>query len=77
MRIVAEWRDFFPKNNLFGGYIGDGVEICKDLVANQHFLKEGVSDFPFFSSIATWAQYIILIFRFMSLSFSTHSLGQI
>jgi hypothetical protein len=25
MRIQASWRDKFPKSDLSGGYIGDGV----------------------------------------------------
>jgi len=33
-------RDWFPKSNLLGGYIGDRYPLCRDLPA-KHFLKKG------------------------------------
>jgi len=40
MKIVPEWRDRFPKSNLYGGYLGDGYPLCTDLPVKQ-FLKKG------------------------------------
>eukprot|EP00547_Thalassionema_nitzschioides_P008451 CAMPEP_0194227304 /NCGR_PEP_ID=MMETSP0156-20130528/42790_1 /TAXON_ID=33649 /ORGANISM="Thalassionema nitzschioides, Strain L26-B" /LENGTH=2008 /DNA_ID=CAMNT_0038959783 /DNA_START=685 /DNA_END=6711 /DNA_ORIENTATION=- len=39
MKIIADWRDLFPKINLYSGYIGDGVELCSDH-HQQEFLKK-------------------------------------
>lgn len=40
MKIIPEWRDVFPKLNLFGGYIGDhSFPLCQDI--KKHFLKKG------------------------------------
>eukprot|EP01063_Lacrimia_lanifica_P010546 TRINITY_DN1728_c0_g1_i6.p1 TRINITY_DN1728_c0_g1~~TRINITY_DN1728_c0_g1_i6.p1 ORF type:complete len:2245 (+),score=936.44 TRINITY_DN1728_c0_g1_i6:1009-6735(+) len=40
MRINAEWRDAFPKLDLFDNYIGDGYPLCADAPA-EHYLKAG------------------------------------
>ncbi|KAL7543207.1 hypothetical protein ACHAXR_012486, partial [Thalassiosira sp. AJA248-18] len=40
LKVVAEWRDPFPKTNLKGGFIGDGYMLCTDLPP-QPFLKKG------------------------------------
>ena len=40
MLIEPEWRDPFPKSNLNGGFIGDGIQLCSDLPP-QPFLKAG------------------------------------
>ena len=40
MRIKAEWRDRFPKSNLYEGYIGDSYPLCVDLPSKM-FLKKG------------------------------------
>ena len=42
MRIVASYRDKFPKTDLEGGYIGDRVALCEDL-PNKHFLRKGAT----------------------------------
>ena len=40
LRIEATYRDPFPKTDLQGGYIGDGMPLCVDL-PNKSFLKKG------------------------------------
>ncbi len=40
MLIREEWRDTFPKMNLYRGHIGDGVPLCTDL-GERHFLRIG------------------------------------
>lgn len=40
MYIEPNWRDPFPKSNLYGGYIGDGYIPCTDLPP-QSFLMKG------------------------------------
>lgn len=40
MMIVGDWRDVFPKQNLFNGYVGDGYPLCEDLPVHQ-FLRKG------------------------------------
>ena len=40
MRLDPEIRDYFPKMNLNGGYIGDGYPLCIDLPTNM-FLRKG------------------------------------
>jgi len=40
MRIDTRWRDYLPKCDINGGYIGDGVPLCVDLPEKQ-FLKVG------------------------------------
>jgi len=40
LQIIAELRDPFPKSDLEGGYIGDGITLCVDLPARS-FLKQG------------------------------------
>merc|ERR1719273_186500 len=42
MRIVAEWRDMFPKMDLFDGYVGDGYPLCEDLPTHS-YLKKGAT----------------------------------
>ena len=39
MKIVADWRDEFPKSNLNGGFIGDRYALCTDL-PSKSFLKK-------------------------------------
>ena len=39
MTIDREKRDVFPKTDLMGGYIGDGVPLCADLPAKMHLRK--------------------------------------
>jgi len=40
MKIDADWRDKFPKQDLNYGYIGDGYPLCVDL-PSQMFLRPG------------------------------------
>ncbi len=40
MRIVAEWRDRFPKSDTTNGYIGDSYPLCAD-IPSRSFLKKG------------------------------------
>ena len=40
MAINAEWRDVFPKMDLYGGYIGDSYPLCSDFPKRQ-FLNIG------------------------------------
>lgn len=40
MQIIGDWRDVFPKVNLFDGYVGDYYPLCEDLPADQ-FLRKG------------------------------------
>jgi hypothetical protein len=42
MVIYGPWRDFSPKTDLDGGYIGDGYQLCTDL-PDKHFLKKGAN----------------------------------
>uniref|UniRef100_A0A7S2HM24 DUF1501 domain-containing protein n=1 Tax=Helicotheca tamesis TaxID=374047 RepID=A0A7S2HM24_9STRA len=42
MKIVPSWRDTSPKNDVLGGYIGDGYALCADL-PSQMFLKKGAT----------------------------------
>jgi len=39
MRIEADWRDRFPKSDLYGGYVGDGYPLCADLPPRQYLRK--------------------------------------
>ena len=39
MEIVAEWRDLFPKMNLYKGHLGDGLPLCRDLPPRMFLLK--------------------------------------
>ena len=38
MRIQASWRDKFPKSDLLGGYIGDGVSTINFVVHQTRLL---------------------------------------
>jgi len=56
LRINPRWRDVFPKQNLYNGFIGDSYPLCSDL-PEQQFLKTGAqyillgsSSFPEFQS---------------------------
>lgn len=40
MRIFPKWRDAYPKTNMVGGYVGDGLMDCNDL-PDRAFLREG------------------------------------
>lgn len=40
MMINAEYRDRFPKSDLYGGYLGDGYGLCEDLPPRA-FLRKG------------------------------------
>ena len=40
MKIVAQFRDRFPKSDLYDGYIGDGYPLCVDIPPKQ-FLRKG------------------------------------
>lgn len=40
MQIIPEWRDPFPKMNLYRGHLGDGFPLCSDL-PNRMFLLKG------------------------------------
>ena len=40
MRVRAQWRDAFPKMDLYHGHIGDGYPICSDL-GDRAFLRAG------------------------------------
>lgn len=42
LTINRNFRDMFPKSNLFGGYIGDGYPLCTDLPPRDH-LRKGAS----------------------------------
>jgi len=39
-KIIADWRDKFPKSSLYGGYLGDGTPLCVDL-PEKMFLRKG------------------------------------
>ncbi|GFH53341.1 hypothetical protein CTEN210_09817 [Chaetoceros tenuissimus] len=39
MRIIAEWRDRFPKTDTTGGYIGDRYVKCEDLPSKGYLYK--------------------------------------
>ena len=39
MEIVAEWRDMFPKMNLYKGHLGDGLPLCIDIPPRMFLLK--------------------------------------
>ena len=40
MRMMMSQRDMWPKTDLTGGYIGDGLQLCVDLPP-KHFLRRG------------------------------------
>ena len=40
VKIREEWRDVFPKRDLYGGHIGDGYPLCTDL-GSAPFLRAG------------------------------------
>eukprot|EP00930_Biecheleria_cincta_P023948 TRINITY_DN17215_c0_g1_i1.p1 TRINITY_DN17215_c0_g1~~TRINITY_DN17215_c0_g1_i1.p1 ORF type:complete len:1489 (-),score=232.87 TRINITY_DN17215_c0_g1_i1:2869-7335(-) len=40
MRIRVEWHDRYPKPDLHGNFLGDGLPLCSDLPARQ-FLEKG------------------------------------
>jgi cullin-associated NEDD8-dissociated protein 1 len=40
MQMYSEWHDVYPKQNLNGGYLGDGYPLCADLPARA-FLSAG------------------------------------
>jgi len=42
MNLKIKWRDWFPKMNLYDGYIGDGYPLCRDL-PDQAFLRKGAA----------------------------------
>ena len=42
MTIVPEYRDYFPKMNLFSGHVGDGYPRCVDL-PSKVFLRKGAT----------------------------------
>ena len=42
MRINPDWRDSFPKMNLYGGHLGDKLPLCKDL-PSKNFLRKGAT----------------------------------
>ncbi len=42
MKIVADWRDRFPKTDTTNGYIGDNYPLCNDL-PSKSFLKKGAN----------------------------------
>ena len=42
MRIRSEFRDMFPKMNLYGGFIGDGYPLCSSLPYDM-FLRKGAT----------------------------------
>ena len=42
MKIEGKWRDPFPKMDLWSGFVGDKIPLCKDLPTKQ-FLKEGAT----------------------------------
>ncbi|KAL7539583.1 hypothetical protein ACHAXR_009408 [Thalassiosira sp. AJA248-18] len=42
MKIIIERRDWFPKNNLLKGFIGDKVARCADLPV-KHFIRKGAT----------------------------------
>ena len=42
MRIITDWRDVFPKMDLYDGYVGDGLPLCADL-PNRAFLRVGAT----------------------------------
>jgi len=39
LQIKPEWRDPFPKMDLYDGYIGDGYPLCSDVPANVFLLR--------------------------------------
>jgi len=40
MKIEPQWRDRFPKSDLYGGFIGDKYPLCVDMPSRQ-FLRKG------------------------------------
>ena len=40
MKINAEWRDIFPKSDLYEGYLGDRYPLCTSL-PKRAFLRKG------------------------------------
>mmetsp|Transcript_1494 Transcript_1494/g.3131 ORF Transcript_1494/g.3131 Transcript_1494/m.3131 type:complete len:244 (-) Transcript_1494:3603-4334(-) len=42
LKIESQWRDFFPKMDLHGGYIGDTFPLCEDTPSHQ-FLRKGAT----------------------------------
>ena len=60
MVIHGPWRDYSPKADLRGGYIGDGYQLCTDL-PDKHFLWRGAtyrlvgsSKLPLLHTQPTW-----------------------
>ena len=41
-KLQPRWRDPFPKTDLYGGHIGDGLPVCADL-PEQMFLRTGAT----------------------------------
>ena len=42
LQIEREGRDIYPKTDLYGGYLGDGYVLCRDLPIRHH-LKKGAA----------------------------------
>ena len=42
MVIYGPWRDYSPKSDLLGGYIGDRYPLCTD-IPEKHFLTQGAT----------------------------------
>lgn len=40
MKVRGQYRDAFPKSNLHGGHLGDGVPLCNQL-PERAFLRRG------------------------------------
>ena len=43
MKINGNWRDFFPKMDLDGGYIGDGYPLCADAPGTSYMMNDILS----------------------------------
>ena len=42
MQVKGQYRDWFPKSNLYGGHLGDGVPLCNQL-PERAFLRKGAT----------------------------------
>ena len=42
MLIRGDWRDPFPKTNMIGGYVGDGLPVCSEL-PERAWLRKGAT----------------------------------
>ena len=42
MLIRGDWRDPFPKTNMIGGYVGDGLPVCSEL-PERAWLRQGAA----------------------------------